>query len=248
MRAAALAAYEQVAPERVLPWLERALKDGELVEQRAAYGALGTARACGVEATLCLALDALDSDLVPDEVALDLVLAAEKRDEPSIKQRLERHRARRTSDAVLASYLDGLAGGDAKRGEALFREKAETYCLRCHKVDDASASEVGPDLRGVSKRLTRLAILESVLAPERRIARGYEASSFFLTDGTHVSGRTLSEENGTVRVQKVDGSVVEIDATEIELRKAALSAMPQGFGAHVSRAEMRDLLEYLSGL
>ena len=47
--------------------------------------------------------------------------------------------SRRPQDDPLAPYRESLAGGDAARGEAIFVEKAEVSCVRCHKVGGKGA-------------------------------------------------------------------------------------------------------------
>ena len=145
-------------------------------------------------------------------------------------------------------YLDCLFGGDVERGRAIFVEKAELSCLRCHSaLPLEGGGEVGPRLDGIGERFTRLQLLESVVDPNRNIADGYQGTVFALESG-YVEGRVLSESEELVRVQKSDGEIVELEPAEIEGRRTGLSAMPEGHAEYLSRLEMRDLIAFLAGL
>src|SRR5204862_1767353 len=104
-----------------------------------------------------------------------------------------------------AKYLDSLFGGDARIGRALFREKEALACIRCHKIDDAESKGVGPDLRGIGRRYTRMQILEAIVEPNATIAKGFESTLVFLKDDTHVEGRILSVDAEHINVIQSDG-------------------------------------------
>ena len=91
---------------------------------------------------------------MPAEVALDLVQAAEQRDDPALVAALAARTRRRAAAGTAAAWLDSLYGGDVARGRELFMASAELACLRCQnggEDDDGSlGGRVGPDLRGVA--------------------------------------------------------------------------------------------------
>src|SRR5690606_36030151 len=84
---------------------------------------------------------------VPEELILDLVLACEQQQSPSLEALLAAHRARRGATALLlAPWLDGLHGGDAELGRRVF-ERADLSCVRCHTAgEEVPGGGVGPDL------------------------------------------------------------------------------------------------------
>jgi quinoprotein glucose dehydrogenase len=191
----------------------------------------------------------LAADLVPQEVALDLVLAGEAKKSERIDALLAARAQARAADPDLAPFLDGLWGGDAAAGEKLFREKTELTCLKCHRTaEGAEGGNVGPVLAGVGKRVARLKLAESITAPNRAIAKGYQATLLVLADERVVEGRVLSADDAAVRVLDAEGQTIEIPRSEVVDTRAGLSAMPQGLAQHLSRTEMRDLIEYLAGL
>ena len=182
------------------------------------------------------------------------MLAAERQIEHSGAESfapwLELHHAPRLADVEMAPWLDSLFGGDAAAGRRIFREKSELSCLRCHQTETGDAPQIGPNLVGVTKRLSRLQIAESIVQPNRRIAAGYETETFFLSDaiGGVIEGRVIEEDGETARVIDSQGDVHVIALEDVDERRAGLSAMPNGLTDHLSRSELRDLLEYLAGL
>jgi quinoprotein glucose dehydrogenase len=247
LRATALDALDRLAPAAALARLPAVLEEGELQERRAALQILGRTEAEGARPLLAAELERLLSDVFPVELALDLVLATEAREDAALEQLLERHRAPRAADGALAPWLDGLFGGDAEAGEEVFK-RPSLSCQRCHATWDGGPRRVGPDLRRVGRRLARVQLLESIVAPNRRTAPGYGSRTVFLADGRSLSGRVLEESDAQVVLQDADGVVHELPRAQIELLREGLSAMPDGLADALSRQDMRDLIEYLARL
>jgi quinoprotein glucose dehydrogenase len=248
VRAEALRATLQLDPAKSRSLVEFAALEGSRDERRVAYEALAALDDGGVDALLAAEVDGLRAGLVPAEVALDLVQAAEKRESSTVKAALARLRELRALDPRLAPWLDSLYGGDKERGRKLFREKAETNCLKCHRIEWGEGGEVGPDLAGVGTRLARLQLAESIADPNRKISRGYDATIFTLDDGTHVAGVVIEGDDTTLRVRDSDDRIVAIERASIESQRADVSSMPDNVATFLSRSEMRDLIEYLANL
>ena len=247
VRAAALRAISGLAPERAFPLLEEAALHGSTDERRVAYSTLAPLADPRIDALLAGELARHGAGLVPREVALDLVEAAEQRSSPAVKSALAALHELRALDAPLAPFADSLYGGDRERGKKVLRTKAETECLRCHRIEWGEGGQVGPDLVGVGSRLSRVDLLASICEPNRRIAEGYQGTVLF-TDTKTFAGIVVSETAETIVLRTAQDELVEVDAADVEQRKPDLSAMPQDVSKSLSRAEMRDLIEYLANL
>jgi len=248
VRAAAIAELPKIAPEEALELALAFLRDGEFRERRAALQALGKIDAPEAVDALAVQLDRQIAGLFPPELALDLALAAEAHKSGKLDRKLTALRAPRAVEPALATYVDSLYGGDEKRGRKLFREKDELACLRCHKIDDDEGGDVGPKLVGLGARSTRADVLEALCEPNRAIAPGFRNTLVFLKDETRFEGRALSEDAKTLVLIDAQAKTHEIDVAEIEERREGQSAMPTDLTKHISREEMRDLIEFLSRL
>ena len=247
LRAVALDILDRIAPEDAMPRLPAILEQGEAPEQRVAFGILGRTDDELSTALLAERFEKLRQGLFPVELTLDLVLAAEQRDEPMLEAMLRRHRQARAAEPELAPYLDGLFGGDAEAGDDVF-ERPALSCRRCHATWDGAADRVGPNLAGIGHRLARLQMLEAVVDPNRRTAPGWSGTNLFLEDGRILSGRVVDEIDEAVIIENADGEAVAVPRGEIRTRRAGLSAMPEGLASALTREEMRDLLAYLASL
>jgi mono/diheme cytochrome c family protein len=66
-----------------------------------------------------------------------------------------------------------VAPGDAKRGEELFHNSPVAACASCHQVG-GKGGEVGPILDGIAVRADKASILESLMEPNAKLAKGFE--------------------------------------------------------------------------
>ena len=66
-----------------------------------------------------------------------------------------------------------VAAGDVKRGEELFHHSPVTQCVACHMVN-GKGGDVGPILDGIAVRADKAYILESLMDPNARMAKGFE--------------------------------------------------------------------------
>ena len=66
-----------------------------------------------------------------------------------------------------------VAAGDAKRGEDLFRNSPTAACASCHTVN-GKGGDVGPILDGIAVRSDKAYIVESLMDPNAKLAKGFE--------------------------------------------------------------------------
>jgi quinoprotein glucose dehydrogenase len=235
-------------PGEAVAALGKALESGELIEKQSALAVLGEMTGDEADALLAKALDRLLAKDYPAELQLDLLEAAATRKSGSVKDKLKRFEEDRPKDDPLAEYREALAGGDAAAGRRAFFTKTEAACLRCHKVKGEGGSDVGPDLAGIGGKQKRDYLLESIVDPNKQIAQGFETVVLSLSNGTVVSGILKGEDDREVKVMTADGAVVTIAKAKIEERTRGRSAMPDDVVKHLTKRELRDVVEYLASL
>jgi len=112
----------------------------------------------------------------------------------------------------------------------------------------ATACDVGPDLSRIALQRGREYLLELIVDPNRQIAQGYETVVLGLLDGKTVSGIIKPEDTKQVKLMTPEGKLVTVAKNRIEARERGQSAMPEDLLQHLSRRELRDLVEFLAGL
>ncbi len=137
----------------------------------------------------------------------------------------------------IAEYPTSLEGGDGDRGRKIYRDNAAVYCVRCHKVNN-EGGEVGPELSGIGKKHPREYLLESIIAPNKAIAQGFETVVVAKNDGQVVAGVLKSEDDKTLRLMTAEAKLIEIPKGDIDERKRGASAMPEDL--HKKLSPSRD--------
>jgi quinoprotein glucose dehydrogenase len=228
-----------------LKLLEGAMERGSVRERQAALATLGGARGREADTVVERLLGRLLAGQMPAELQLDLLNAAERRRTPAIRQALEQYRARLPQDDALAPYRVALAGGDAESGKEVFYEKQAVACLRCHKVGD-DGGDVGPVLTQIGKEKTREYLLESLIEPNKQIAKGFETVILNLTDGKRLAGVVKAEDAKAVTLMTPEAETVTVAKDRIAERDTGPSSMPADVKDHLTKSELRDLIEFLA--
>jgi quinoprotein glucose dehydrogenase len=245
VRNAGRAVLFRTDPEGVLRQLRDALAGTDVAERQGAFALLAENPSAGSDALIEEWLDKVAAKSAPPELWLDVLEAAGKSKSERIKRRLAGYENARPKDD-LGKYREALAGGDAARGRDILLHKEAVECQRCHKLD-GEGGEVGPPLNGVGKQ-TREYLLESIVLPSKAIAKGYESVLITTVDGKTVSGVLKSEDNKDVHLMTAEGKLVTVKKDEIDDRRATKSAMPEDLPTKLTKRELRDLVEFLSGL
>jgi len=246
VRGAGLQVLADRDPAAALRRIPAALETGDQAEGQIAAALLGRLDSPESLKLLGTWLDKVSRQQAPAGLVLDLLEAARQRNSAELATRLEAIRQASAADP-LGDYTPALAGGDAERGRRLFFEKAEVYCVRCHKVE-GRGGEVGPDLSKVAAQQNRQYLLEAVLNPDKAIAKGYEPVVILTTDGRQVAGTLREEDDQQVTLITAEGNLVRVDKREIDERARGKSAMPEDLAKKLTKFELRDLVEYLAGL
>ena len=247
VRNAGLRVLAKRQPSAAVAKLRTALIMGNVIEQQTALALLGDLPDPAGDKILSLWLDRLIAGRIAGEVQLELLEASGRRRSADIQKKLAKWEASRKKGDPIAGYRETLLGGDAAAGREIFLNKTETACLRCHKVQ-GRGGEVGPDLTGIGAKQTREYLLESIVDPSRQIAKGYGTVVLALRNGTIVSG-VLKEENAKeIRLITPEAQSIVVPKDEIEDRQTGKSAMPDDLTKHLTKSELRNLVEFLAGL
>jgi putative membrane-bound dehydrogenase-like protein len=138
--------------------------------------------------------------------------------------------------------------GNAERGREVFRNADKSACLTCHRLG-AEGENIGPDLSGIGRRLSRVHILESILEPSRTIAPSYETIVVVLADGRVLSGVKVLEDDSTLTLGDALGKTHPIKKVDIDEKQLqSKSTMPDGLAEKLSDREFIDLIAYLTSL
>jgi quinoprotein glucose dehydrogenase len=239
----------QTKPTAALPVLVKALQDGTLVDQQGTFAILADLKLPEADEALSQALSRLMKKELPAEVHLDLLDAAAKRQAfAGIKDKLAAFEKTRDAKDDLAKWREALVGGDAERGRLIFLNKAETTCQKCHKVQGVGG-DVGPDHAGIGSKQKRDYLLESIVLPNKQIAKGFETVVIQLNNGKSVTGILKGErDDKVVRVMTFEGQLQTLRRADIDEMNAGKSAMPEDVVKHLSKSELRDLVEFLASL
>jgi len=232
-------------PARALPLLEAALDRGEQIEQQEALATLAEMKRTEATKLLTTWVHRLSAGDVPPALRLDVIEAALATKSADLSKLLKEYEARKPKNNPLAAWNEALEGGNAEAGRRIFFEKAEISCLRCHKIN-GRGGDVGPDLSSIGVQQKRDYLLESIVDPNKQIAKGFETVILTLADGKIQSGILKSETKKEVRLMTPEGQVLTIRTDEIDQRSRGKSAMPEDIIRHLSRREVRDLVEFLA--
>jgi quinoprotein glucose dehydrogenase len=236
-----------IRPTEAMPRLEEALAKGTLVEQQGAIASLGKINSPKADTVLATWLDKLLASNVPRELELDLLEAVGARRSPALKEKLAKYEATRPKKESIDPWRETLYGGDQARGKAIFFERAEVMCVRCHVVAGVGG-KVGPELTKIAAEKPREYLLESVVDPNKVIAKGFDTAVLTLDDGRTVAGIVKAEDAKELTLMTPEAKLITVDKSKIDDRSRGKSAMPQDVAKPLSKAELRDLVEYLSSL
>jgi quinoprotein glucose dehydrogenase len=246
VRIAARNVLARIEPETAIPLLAAAASGDVTADRQAALTKLGELDSKAAAAVLTESLDRLLAGDFAADSRLDLLDAAGQRSEGDIKERLARYESQRKADDPLAAWQECLEGGDAARGRTIFFERAQVYCVRCHKVG-GTGGEVGPDLSKISADKKRDYLLEAIVIPSKTIAKNYESVVIRDLDGVTHTGVLKQETDAAVVLMTAEGKLLTITKENIDARKPGTSAMPEDLTKHLSKFDVRDLVEYLAG-
>jgi putative heme-binding domain-containing protein len=155
----------------------------------------------------------------------------------------------RPDEAVHKFLLDDKSrGGDAIRGGAIYERLA---CHTCHGGGAAPGREgrlFGPDLAGVTRRLTRAEFADALVYPSKQVADRFKLVQLEKKDGTVLAG-FITEKTAEAITFADMAQIYRIPPAEIaRLAPQTNSVMPSGLLSTLSDEEIRDLLAFLENI
>ncbi|HRE81656.1 MAG TPA: HEAT repeat domain-containing protein [Opitutaceae bacterium] len=248
LRAAAQTFYQIFPPAEAVPLLTHALEKGTLVEKQSALLNLVPIQDARVDQILGSYLTRMTKDRALAGLQVEILDAAEKRGTPALKTLLEKRTSALANAPVPEKFSYALVGGNRQQGRKLFTDHPVLACVRCHKVR-GEGGDAGPALDTIAKTHSRDYILEGIVAPNATIATGFDSVSLTLKDGSTQMGSIASETATHLTLRPVSGTEpVQVAKADIVKRESAPSSMPDIFSFILTRAELRDLVEYVGSL
>jgi putative heme-binding domain-containing protein len=147
----------------------------------------------------------------------------------------------------VAKFRPSLAGGDPAAGEKLFQEHPVAACMRCHKVYE-SGGDAGPNLTDFAAKHDRAYILESIVAPNAKIAPGFQMIILTMKDGSVIAGLLKKETKTELAIENPGAPAQIVKTTDIKQRDNAPSGMLPNLGDLLTKREIRDIVEYVASL
>jgi putative heme-binding domain-containing protein len=136
--------------------------------------------------------------------------------------------------------------GNASRGEAIYRRKDQS-CLKCHAIAGAGG-QVGPDLASIGASAPVDYLVESILLPNKAIKENYHSLVVTTTDGRLVTGIKVRETKTDLILRDAEDREIAIPLKQIDEKADGGSLMPEGLADRLTRAELIDLVRFLSEL
>jgi len=150
------------------------------------------------------------------------------------------------TDAELAQIAAKVKNGDPVRGETVYRRK-ELGCMVCHAIGGAGG-RVGPDLTSIGASAQVDYLVESVLAPNKKVKESYHSIQVTTKDGEELSGIPVRETAQELVLRDTTNKEISIPIKNIETRKIGGSLMPAGLVDFLTEGERLDLFRFLSEL
>jgi len=136
--------------------------------------------------------------------------------------------------------------GDVEKGCIVFNKSGT--CSKCHVVNK-TGHEIGPNLSEIGDKLSREALLESVLFPNAGVSHGYETWMVATVDGIVLNGILVSQDVDRVIIKGADAIVKTIKRSEIdEIKKLPVSLMPTDLQKLITIQELVDVIYYMQTL
>jgi putative heme-binding domain-containing protein len=152
-----------------------------------------------------------------------------------------------TPDLVAGLVAEVKESGNAARGELIYRN-AQLQCLKCHAIGGAGGV-VGPDLVSIGATAQVDYLIESLITPSSKIKEGFHSKLVLDDNGQQHTGVVVREDGQAVVLRSAEDKLITIAKANIEqIKDSTRSLMPDGAADSLTRAELVDLVRFLSEL
>ena len=132
--------------------------------------------------------------------------------------------------------------GDSTLGEITFRSRA---CANCH----GGGSQVGPDLAGITKRMSPQDLFDHIKFPNKEVAEPYRVTTVQTKQGASYAGIVVFFSADGLLLRLADGDTVRLAESEIASRRSSVeSVMPEGLLDGLAAPDLAHLYAYLKSL
>ena len=212
-------------------------------ERRHGWRRLGVIDDERVGDVIAKALADWEEENLETSVALEVIEAALAQGDALLVDRA-RSLITPSAEEPVESRRWALAGGDPEAGRVVFQTGGD--CQRCHAGGGGHEAGVGPDLAGISRRGARY-VLESVVAPQERVAPGFGSVVVTRSDGTVQPGLLVDADDRFVTLDVGGEGRMSIPREDVAEMTEPVTGMPP-IGAMLSPRALRDVIAYVMSL
>ena len=197
-------------------------------------------------------LQATGRDELNPATRQQVIRSATAHTSPTVRDLFERFlpeekRVKRLGTTIKPAAILALPG-DIARGRDVFFKTEGIQCRNCHKIA-GQGKEVGPDLSGVGKKFTRAQILESILAPSRKIEPRWLTYVVETVQGRVYTGLLVSRDDKQVVLRDAKDKLTRIAADDVDVLAAQQkSLMPDLLVRDMTARQVADLTAFLASL
>ena len=235
-----------ISDDKAVALFESMIDEGSTKEKQAALSAMGKLSTGAAVSSIMKYFNQVKSNSLPEDVHLDVMESMRSQGDKSLIAAIDDYESGYDANDPLAPYRLALVGGDKGKGNEIFYRNEAAQCVRCHAVFEYGGN-AGPGLHGLASRMTPEDILESLIEPSAKIAKGYGVVSLEMKDGESTAGVIVEETDQaiTIKIGKDENRI--INKSDITEREDIPSSMP-GVKKILSKMEIRDLMAFLTSL
>jgi putative heme-binding domain-containing protein len=147
-------------------------------------------------------------------------------------------------NARVDELLAATAGGDVRRGQAVFNSE-KTACALCHVIG-YRGGRLGPDLTNIGKIRSERELLEAIVYPSATLVRGYEPFVVTTKGGETHAGIMRKDAPDEIVLATGPESELRLARNDLAaLQPGTASPMPPGMDAVLTKQELADLVAFL---